>query len=429
LQASASSTAQTLVAQVGEGAGEAGPGLHLQEEFGEIDAREQGGDPLAQRHQARRLRQLVQPGQHRPVAPPDPLDPHRRVRRQPRRDLTVGVVEPCPQRGQFHPRVRRAPQRAEHLGTDGRPGRPREQLGARIAPARARRHEEVAPPQALAQLLQGAEGVGRAIDRVAGADDAPAPGRRDHHQGRVGQLRGPLPRQVAEEGQGVEHRSGVGGAGEGDGAEQGRQEAADGRVALDEFPLVALAGRAGEGRDNGYRLRQIFRRHPREDHLADLAVAVAGVEQEGAGLPQPQGRRVEVPQRPQPGALAGPRRAARQVGEERGEQVERVVLRGDLQGAGAGQEGGDPTRLRHPGKGLRAHRSGLPREIVDAAGRHAGEIEGVDAQGAHLGQALERVDQGGGADAARGTAQPVEGGLAGARRHHQQGLGSDEQRT
>ena len=89
LQASCISTAHRLVvsprcsrpgaADVGELVGEAGPGGHFQEQFGQLDPRQQGRQTVAKLYQARRLFQRIEGGDAQPVPTVDGLDRSRRI--------------------------------------------------------------------------------------------------------------------------------------------------------------------------------------------------------------------------------------------------------------------------------------------------------------------------------------------------------------
>ncbi len=172
--------------------------MHLQQHLRQIGPRQQRGDPLAQGDEARRLRQPIQARQHQLVAVAAARDARGGVVREPGGDPAIGGVALLAQRGQFRLRVRCPPQHPQDLRAGRRPGGTGEEFRARITPARARGHEAIATAQGGVRLLAHAERVGAPVDRVAGAADAPPPGRRDGGERRGAQIGRAPPFQLGE---------------------------------------------------------------------------------------------------------------------------------------------------------------------------------------------------------------------------------------
>jgi len=287
------------------------------------------------------------------------------------------------------------------------PGGTAQQLGARVGPALARRDVEVAPAQRRTDLLQDAGGVGRAVDPVGHADDAVAPRRRHDRERSFDHVRGVWPVQGAEDvqrlPQGDARRRPV----EGERAERRWQEAADGRVRVHQLALVVVVGRARQCAHRGHGQVDLAVAVLIGDGVAQVGVAIAGIADDERHVAQEQRRRVQVTQRAQPFPLADPRRAVDQVIDQCVQHVDDIVVRGDLQHAGRGQQRGHAPVVRHAANGLRPRRQGVARQRPHAAGGDTGQVQAAHANGADLLQAAHRRDERNGTHRGGAAAQAI----------------------
>jgi hypothetical protein len=195
-------------------------------------------------------------------------------------------------------------------------------------------------------------------------------------------------------------------------------------------PAPRRAGRGGDHELRGDAVEQrlgdvggqLARRDAAEDGRPDPGVGVPRIEQHRARQAQAQRRRVQVAQAAQPLLLAQALGPGQQRPQQGVQQIERLVEGGGLQDPREGQQRGHPAVVRHPGEHGRPGAGSGAGERLQAAGRHATEIELADSQRADLDEPIQGPDQTRGAHTRRGAAEPIEGAHALTRRHQQQPL-------
>ena len=160
-------------------------------------------------------------------------------------------------------------------------------------------------------------------------------------------------------------------------------------------------------------LLQRMRRSPARGTKAKAACTNRGivhgvVHQNGAGLAQLEGGRIEVADGAQARLLADGRRIGKQLRHDDIKQVKHVVLRTRFQRAHEGQQRRHAALLRHARDGLRLGDSREAGERRHAAGRDVGRPGQACGQQAHLVETFDSARQLGAAAQVRPVAQPIE---------------------
>ena len=273
---------------MGELGREAGAGVHLQQDFGQVHPWHPGRSGGPERYQAGWLVQLVEGGQgQRRGAVRRRLDPHAGVPGQPGGGGAVGGVQAPGHARHLLGAGRGHAERPAHGGAGRLPGGAVQHPRAGVGIAQAGRGEEVAPAQGGAHPVHHAQGPGFRVHGAV-ADHAPEPARRHELDRQPGRAAVALPQVVQGGQQGLGGRRG---AELGD-ARQAGQEAADAAVLREQLVEVGVVRRPGQ---------RVHPHHRRLDHLARhrgerrrARVALTLLQQHGPALAEGQRRGVQV---------------------------------------------------------------------------------------------------------------------------------------
>ena len=399
----------------GEAVREPGAGVHLQQQLGQVHARQPGGDGRLERDQAGGFLQLVQGGQHQVAA----VHLHAGVPRQVRSRVPVGGVQPLGQARDLGQRVGGEAQGA----ADGRPCRlpcrSCQQAEARVGVAEAGGGEQVPAPDAGPHAIQQAQPVAQAVHAtIPRLDLTPPPVRHEAERrgrGRAAAVRAP---QVAH---GVQRALPGRGGAEADGTEQRRQEAQLATLGA-QLSEVQVARRPDDGVDLLQRRGERGARHDGEGRLPHGPVLHGVIHQHAAGAAELEGRGVEVADGPQPGALADLGRIGEQGRDHDVEQVEHIVLRARLQRPHEGEQGGGPPLPGQPRHGLRLGDRGEARQRRHPTRRDVRGARQAQGQRPHLVEPGDGTGQLGAAAKVRAIAQAVERAGPSALAGEQQGV-------
>jgi hypothetical protein len=177
-----------------EGVGESGARGDFQDQFRQIDARQQRNDLFPQRDHRSRFLHLVQRAEHQFGLVVDRVEPNGRVVGQPSRDRAIGTIQFLRQRVQGRRGARRQPQCPADDGSGAFPLRTIEQPRTRIGVAPTGRDEHITPAQGALQFVQYAEGVGVGVHAAILVQNMALPGFADNFARRI--VRRLLPAQV-----------------------------------------------------------------------------------------------------------------------------------------------------------------------------------------------------------------------------------------
>lgn len=174
---------------MGEVVEASGPGVHLQQRFGQVHDGDAGVDVVAQLGQGVWFIEPVQAGEHEMIAAVAVLDAHRRVVGQAVGELSVGAIEAGGPAVEVDTGSRVQPEVAAHLGAGFLPCGAVEQPGGWVAPLVQAGHEDLVAAQALAQQFGGGDGVGALVELAGlvalGGEHAAVPGSRQERSGHL----------------------------------------------------------------------------------------------------------------------------------------------------------------------------------------------------------------------------------------------------
>jgi hypothetical protein len=110
--------------------------------------------------------------------------------------------------------------------------------------------------------------------------------------------------------------------------------------------------RSGEGLHLGAGLDEALPRDLRKGLAADHGIVHLVVEEDLNGLPEVQGRGIQILKGPQPLVFALSLRVMENIGDDEVEQIQGIIHRDDFEGMGKGEQGGEAALGRHAGNGL-----------------------------------------------------------------------------
>jgi hypothetical protein len=402
------------------------PRHDLQDQVREIDPEEHGLQAPAQIDEARRVRDSVDlVGVQSPLS----VDMHLRAGDEAVGQRSPGAVELPGMLGEQLAGILGKPERVQRRTPGGVPRRPREQLRARIAPARRRAGVDVTAQQMTVKLLEHAEHVRRLIDGAVGATlavhQAPPPSGRDRVVGDAASVeiagRGRRRRTgIQERGQvchRLEHAGGLRRRAELDRLAEQRHECAHRREAVDKrrAPLAVGIGIGRRSdleqvRDGGAQLRA---RHLALDLLPhqiqrQLLLVLERVQQHADGGRELAGVLRQPRVTTQLLLARLPRRARHQVvGHQHVKQLQGVIDGLGLQRAYGRDERRESPRLRMATQRRRLRCHAVACERDHASMRDRSDVKGTQPQTGDVGYAVQCPDHPGARRDGLGLAHPV----------------------